>query len=382
MFGIGASKSKLWPLVGILVVFGISAGVLHAQSSADAPRQRPAPAFNVNGSVALASLISLSDNHLLKLAQSLEMLAATPEARSGDWEKIKDPLRELGRTNVEALLWFARPDGSYWSVPEGKSAGTLADRTYFPRLLAGKRVLGDLVVSKATGKSTGVVAVPVFRRDGSVAGVLGSSVYLDRLSKRIEQEMDLDDSVIFFSFDAEPLLALVYDPSLIFVDPNRLGAEVSKAFTEMRSRQEGVVTYTFRNRERTVLYRKSPVTGWWYGFGSVQSNESPIGEQRGELPMASYIVLFSFTEQGIEKIKESPGRVERAKRVFQEQGATVKEFYGVLGAEFDTMFIAEAPSDEAIAKAVLTVGSLGFVRTRTLRAFNEAEFGRLVSELP
>jgi uncharacterized protein with GYD domain len=98
--------------------------------------------------------------------------------------------------------------------------------------------------------------------------------------------------------------------------------------------------------------------------------------------MASYIVLFSFTDQGIGKIKESPGRVEKARRAFQEQGATVKEFYAVLGAEFDTVFIAEAPSDEAIARAVLSVASLGYVRTRTLRAFNEAEFGRIVSGLP
>jgi uncharacterized protein with GYD domain len=98
--------------------------------------------------------------------------------------------------------------------------------------------------------------------------------------------------------------------------------------------------------------------------------------------MASYIVLFSFTEQGMRKVKEVPARVEHAKRLFKEQGATVKEFYGVLGAEFDTMFIAEAPGDEVIAKAALAVGSLGNVRTRTLRAFNEAEVARIVSGLP
>jgi hypothetical protein len=273
MFAMTASKSRLGALAGMLVILGVGAGVVHAQGSTGAPRQRPAPAFTVDGSIALASLISLSDHHLQKLADSLEMLAATPAARSADWAKIKDPLRELGKTNVEALLWFARPDGSYRSVPEGKATGTLGDRPYFSRLLARKRVLGDLVVSKATGKCTGIVAVPVFRGDGSVAGALGGSVYLDRLSERIQQEMDLDERVIFFSFDAEPLLGLVYDPSLIFVNPNRLGAEVSKAFTEMRSRQEGIVTYTFRNRQRTVLYRKSPVTGWWYGFGSVRSRE-------------------------------------------------------------------------------------------------------------
>jgi uncharacterized protein with GYD domain len=98
--------------------------------------------------------------------------------------------------------------------------------------------------------------------------------------------------------------------------------------------------------------------------------------------MAHYLVLFSFTDQGLTTVKQVPNRVEKARQVFQEQGAQVTAFYAVLGAEFDTLFIAEAPSDEAIARAALAVASLGNVRTQTLRAFNEAEFGRIVSGLP
>lgn len=98
--------------------------------------------------------------------------------------------------------------------------------------------------------------------------------------------------------------------------------------------------------------------------------------------MANYLVLFNFTDKGIANIKELPSRVEKARRTFQQQGAKVKEFYAVLGAEFDTVFIAEAPDAETIAKAALMVASLGNVRTRTLHAFDEAEVGRLVSALP
>lgn len=43
-----------------------------------------------------------------------------------------------------------------------------------------------------------------------------------------------------------------------------------KAFTEMLATSEGTVTYTFRGRSRTVLCRKSPVTGWWYALGVLQ----------------------------------------------------------------------------------------------------------------
>jgi uncharacterized protein with GYD domain len=98
--------------------------------------------------------------------------------------------------------------------------------------------------------------------------------------------------------------------------------------------------------------------------------------------MASYMVLFNFTQQGIENIKELPDRVEKARQAFRQQGATVKAFYAVMGAEFDTVFLAEAPDDESIARAALSVSALGNVRTRTVRAFDETEVGRIVSRLP
>jgi methyl-accepting chemotaxis protein len=226
--------------------------------------------LTVDGRIALTALMALSDGHLQKLADTLQLLATSEAARSGDWEQIKGPLGEVGKRNVPALNWFALPDGSYWSVQEGRATGNLDTRTYFPRVLAGHTVLGELVVSKATGKSVAIVAVPVVRPDHAVVGVLGSSVYLDQLSARIKEELGLADPLIFYSFDTAPLLALVYDADLIFADPSKLGEDVDRAFAEMRSHEQGVVTYTFLGTWRTVLYRKSPVTGWWYAFGIAQ----------------------------------------------------------------------------------------------------------------
>jgi len=97
--------------------------------------------------------------------------------------------------------------------------------------------------------------------------------------------------------------------------------------------------------------------------------------------MATYIMLFRFTRQGIQNIKESPARVEAAKQMFQAMGAKVKEFYSVMG-RYDTVFILEAPDDETVAKAALAIGSLGNVRTETLRAFTEDEYKKIVAGLP
>jgi uncharacterized protein with GYD domain len=97
--------------------------------------------------------------------------------------------------------------------------------------------------------------------------------------------------------------------------------------------------------------------------------------------MATYIILFRFTQEGIKNIKESPDRVDVAKQTFQAMGAEVKEFYSVMG-KYDTVFIVEAPDDETIAKLTLAIGSLGNVRTETLRAFTEDEYRKIIADLP
>lgn len=236
-----------------------------------APGRPAAPTFTVDGQVALHSLMSLSDMHLQKLADVLRMVAASDAARSCDWDNIRVPLAEAARLNVPATLWFALPNGTYWTVAQGRASANLSDRPYFPRVLSGKTVIGDLVVSHSTSRNSAIVAVPIRGRDGSVVGVVGSSVHLDSLGALVRQEMGgLGDGLLFFAIDSEPLGALNSDPSLIFTEPLKLGDEgMRRAFSEMLSRQEGVVVYTFRGGKRTVLYRKSPVTGWWYGFGVV-----------------------------------------------------------------------------------------------------------------
>ncbi|MBL7209000.1 MAG: GYD domain-containing protein [Dehalococcoidia bacterium] len=61
----------------------------------------------------------------------------------------------------------------------------------------------------------------------------------------------------------------------------------------------------------------------------------------------------------------------------------MKEFYAVMGmGQYDTMFILEAPDDEAVGKAALTIGSQGNVHTNSFRAFTEDEYKRMIAALP
>lgn len=97
--------------------------------------------------------------------------------------------------------------------------------------------------------------------------------------------------------------------------------------------------------------------------------------------MPTYITLANFTQQGLEKIKESPDRLDAAKQAFQSMGGEIKAFYLVMG-QYDVVAIAEAPDDETAIKLAMATGALGNVRTQTLRAFTEEEYRKMIAELP
>lgn len=97
--------------------------------------------------------------------------------------------------------------------------------------------------------------------------------------------------------------------------------------------------------------------------------------------MARFVVLMKLTEQGIKNIKDAPQRLEQGTKALEAMGGKLLDFYSTMG-EYDYVAIAEAPSDEVATTFLLALGSLGNVRTTTLKAFTREEFARIVKKIP
>ncbi len=97
--------------------------------------------------------------------------------------------------------------------------------------------------------------------------------------------------------------------------------------------------------------------------------------------MATFVTLYRFTENGARELKESPRRIEAIKKAYKEAGTEVKQFYALMG-QYDTMIVAEAPSEEVMMKLNVWVDSMGYVSSQTMRAFNEAEWKKMCEEIP
>ena len=97
--------------------------------------------------------------------------------------------------------------------------------------------------------------------------------------------------------------------------------------------------------------------------------------------MPTYITLARWTQQGIEKVKESPARLDAFKKLVRSAGGEVKGFYMVTG-QYDIATITEAPNDDVVARIALATASKGSLKTETLRAFTEDEYREIIAALP
>jgi uncharacterized protein with GYD domain len=96
--------------------------------------------------------------------------------------------------------------------------------------------------------------------------------------------------------------------------------------------------------------------------------------------MATYVLLVSFTDQGIRNVKDTTKRAEALREMAKKVGATVKDVYWTLG-QYDVVTILEAPDAASVTALGLSVGALGNVRTQTLPAFSAAEMGTILKNM-
>ena len=95
--------------------------------------------------------------------------------------------------------------------------------------------------------------------------------------------------------------------------------------------------------------------------------------------MAHYVVLGNFTEQGIKAIRETGKRAKGLREAAKGMGISVKDVFWTI-RKYDVVFTMEAPSDEAAASLMMKIGSLGNLKSQTLRAFGESEIDALTSK--
>jgi len=94
--------------------------------------------------------------------------------------------------------------------------------------------------------------------------------------------------------------------------------------------------------------------------------------------LSSFVVLGNWTEQGIRKVSEAPKRIADTRGMIEKAGGKMQLFY--TAGKWDFVMIVEIPKDEDLMAILLCVGSMGNIRTVTMKAWTEADGGKLLSK--
>ena len=96
--------------------------------------------------------------------------------------------------------------------------------------------------------------------------------------------------------------------------------------------------------------------------------------------MAHYVVLANFTDQGIRTVKDTTKRAKAFREMVGQMGGKIRDVYWTFG-RYDVVLTMEASNDETVAAILTKAGSLGNLKSETLRAFDEKEMDSILAKI-
>jgi uncharacterized protein with GYD domain len=91
----------------------------------------------------------------------------------------------------------------------------------------------------------------------------------------------------------------------------------------------------------------------------------------------TYITLINWTDQGAKNFKDTVDRYDAAQEAVGKAGVSFRDVFWTIGP-YDIVGIVDAPDDESLTAALLTICGGGNIRTTTLRAFDRGEMRSVI----
>jgi uncharacterized protein with GYD domain len=97
------------------------------------------------------------------------------------------------------------------------------------------------------------------------------------------------------------------------------------------------------------------------------------------MSMPTYVSLIHWTDQGIKNYKDTTSRAADFTKLAESSGGRVREVLWTVG-EYDLVTVVEFPDDDTATATLLRVGSLGNIRSNTMRAFSADEMTAIIGK--
>lgn len=258
----------------VSLVLALFASYVGASTKSVEGVAKPPQEIKLQPEMEVISYMGLVEEYLAGVLRETRILANTSEAKTLKWETIKPLLVSYAKDlETDATVWFMLPDGSYYSTETGGlTPENLKNRDYFPKLLKGESVDGDLVISKSTGHRSIIVATPV-RVNGQTVAAIGVSLRARLLSSLIERHTHLPENTYFYAMTPSAKIAIHRYADRMFKQAKDVGDEIlEEDFKKTFKREQGTFAYELKGKRISTVYRKSTPLGWYFFIAQEKNN--------------------------------------------------------------------------------------------------------------
>jgi hypothetical protein len=277
------------------------------------------------------------DTIFLNTLASLQVIASTPEAKSGDWNGIKPYLNQL-ESDLPGAYFFMLPDGNYYTVALDYTNLNVSDRGYFKPLFDGNQIKGFSVYSRSAGKKSAVMATPIVVNN-KVTGALGASIFLDNLHATLNRELALPQNYTWFVLNSEGNTMLDRDSDFIFMNALTQGSKsLQEAVSKALKSERGSMQYELGGIIRQAHYCKLPRMDWWMILAKIEDAKIKTPPQLN-LSLKGFVPdlqssLNQIDDSLAQLIKESNVNVEKENGIRSLLISVINENPAVVNAAF------------------------------------------------
>jgi uncharacterized protein with GYD domain len=93
--------------------------------------------------------------------------------------------------------------------------------------------------------------------------------------------------------------------------------------------------------------------------------------------LSNFVVFGNWTNQGIKKVKDAPERIKKTHNMIEKAGGKMQLFY--TAGKYDFVMTIEIPNEDDLMAILLCLGSMGNIRTTTMKAWTEAEGAKILT---
>ncbi|WP_321491917.1 methyl-accepting chemotaxis protein [uncultured Desulfobacter sp.] len=231
----------------------------------------------------------LNKSEITDIESSVSETSAVQAYLSDVYQKVRKNYDCIFVTNSSGLL-LVIADG-HGKGPVQKKI-SVADRQYFKTAQLGKISISKPVISKVSGDSVFVLAVPLRNSSGAFAGVLGSSVKLATLTDKIAQTK-IGETGYPFMVGNDGLF--IYHPVQDYIF--KINIESLKGMEnvakKLRAQEADIEKYIFKGIDKICGFAPVPATGWSIVFTQNKSEFlAPVVSMRSMVLAAGCIFLF------------------------------------------------------------------------------------------